>query len=168
MRYKYRGNNEACSCSQFCHGKAISNTYYKCAPVVLLIPHIKCIGHIILSSLACLSVLHFSTLPRTRYHVREKILTIKRVMIFSKTFARRSYHSDKNSARYLKCKIFTKSTRFSRQILIKHEFSRQILEKYSKTKFNENLSSGSRTAAGRTDIYGEAYSRFTQFFESAQ
>jgi len=34
-------------------------------------------------------------------------------------------------------------TRYSRQILIKPEFSRKILEKYTNIKFHENLYSGS-------------------------
>jgi len=51
---------------------------------------------------------------------------------------------------------------------MKHEFSIQIFEKYSNIKFNKNLSSGSRIAAGRPDIYDKAYNRFSQFFESAQ
>jgi len=33
---------------------------------------------------------------------------------------------------------------YSRQILIKPEFSRHIFDKYSNTKFNENLSSVNR------------------------
>ena len=36
------------------------------------------------------------------------------------------------------------STRYSCQILIKPEFSRQIFEKYTNIKFHENLYSGSR------------------------
>jgi len=36
------------------------------------------------------------------------------------------------------------STRYSCHILIQPEFPRNILEKYSNIKFNQNLSSGSR------------------------
>jgi hypothetical protein len=45
------------------------------------------------------------------------------------------------------------SIRYSFQILLKREFSRQILEKYSEIKFHENSCSGSRVfrADGRTD-----------------
>jgi len=42
---------------------------------------------------------------------------------------------------------------------MKLEFSRQIFEKYSDIKFNENLSIGSR----RTNGHDEANSRFSQF-----
>jgi len=45
------------------------------------------------------------------------------------------------------------STLCSCQILIKLEFSRQLLEKYWNIKFHENLSSGSRVIPhGRTDM----------------
>jgi hypothetical protein len=40
---------------------------------------------------------------------------------------------------------------YSCQILMKLEFSRDIVEKYSNINFNENPSSGSRFAFGQTD-----------------
>jgi hypothetical protein len=40
---------------------------------------------------------------------------------------------------------------YSCQILIKREFSRQIYEKYSEIKFNENPFRGSRVTCERTD-----------------
>jgi hypothetical protein len=40
-------------------------------------------------------------------------------------------------------------TLYSRQILVKHEYSRQFFEK-SYIKFHENLSSGSRIQCGQT------------------
>jgi len=44
------------------------------------------------------------------------------------------------------------STRYSCSILVKLEFSRQIIEKYSDIKFHEYLFSGSRVVScGRTD-----------------
>jgi hypothetical protein len=46
---------------------------------------------------------------------------------------------------------------YSCQILIKLEFSRQIVEKYSKINFHENPYSGSRfVPCGRTDRHDEA------------
>ena len=46
------------------------------------------------------------------------------------------------------CKIF----RYSCQILMKFEFYREALEKYTNVKFHENPSSGSRVVPrGRTD-----------------
>jgi hypothetical protein len=52
------------------------------------------------------------------------------------------------------------------------EFSRQIFEKYSNVKFNENPSSGSRIVpfeqtGGLTDRHDEANNRFSQFCELA-
>jgi len=52
---------------------------------------------------------------------------------------------------------------------MKLEFSRQIFEKYSKIKFHENPSSGSRfvsceRADGRMARHDEANIRFSQFF----
>ena len=45
-----------------------------------------------------------------------------------------------------------KSNRYSCQILLKLEFTRQIFEKYSNIKFHENPSSGSRVSpCGQTD-----------------
>jgi hypothetical protein len=52
------------------------------------------------------------------------------------------------------------------------EFSRQIFEKYSNIKFNENPSRERRVVPyfptnGQTDRHEEANSRFSQFCESA-
>jgi hypothetical protein len=51
---------------------------------------------------------------------------------------------------------------FSFQILMKVEFSRQILEKYSSFKFHYLFH-----ADGRTDRYDEVNSRFSKFYEQA-
>jgi len=49
--------------------------------------------------------------------------------------------------------VFISRTRYSRQILMKIEFSRQILEKYSNTKFHENPSSGNQVVpCGQTEV----------------
>jgi hypothetical protein len=55
---------------------------------------------------------------------------------------------------------------------MKLEISKQIFEKYSNTKFNENPLSVSRVVPcgrtdARTDRYDEANSRFSQFSERA-
>jgi hypothetical protein len=57
------------------------------------------------------------------------------------------------------------NTRYSCQIVVKQEFSRQNFEKYSNIKFHENLFSGSRVypcgrTDGRTDRHDEANSPF--------
>ena len=59
------------------------------------------------------------------------------------------------------------SNRYSCQILMKLEFSRQIFRKYSNVKLHENASRGSRVVScertdGRTDIkYDEANNLFS-------
>jgi hypothetical protein len=59
-------------------------------------------------------------------------------------------------------KVFVIFVRF----LTKLKFSRQIFEKYSRIKFNENLSCGSRDVrCGRTDGHDKASNRFSQFYE---
>jgi hypothetical protein len=61
-------------------------------------------------------------------------------------------------------------TGLSCHILMKLEFSREIFEKYSSTKFDKNPSSWSRVvprlrADGWTNGRGEANGRFSQFFD---
>jgi hypothetical protein len=52
--------------------------------------------------------------------------------------------------------------------LMKLEFSRQIVEKYSNTKFHENSSSGSRfVPCGQAAGHDEANSHFSQCCERA-
>ena len=58
--------------------------------------------------------------------------------------------------------------RYSYQILIKLEFARQIFEKYSNVKLNENQFRVRRVILyGRTDTRNEANSRLSQFCERA-
>jgi len=48
--------------------------------------------------------------------------------------------------------VFIQSTAYSCQILMEHEFSRQIFGKHSNIKFHENPSTGSPVVpCGRTD-----------------
>ena len=78
----------------------------------------------------------------------------KLVLILSKVSVSNISHSKKNSTSYYhKCALaFKYSTRYSKQILIKLEFSRQIFEKSTNIKFHENPFSGSRVVTcGRTD-----------------
>jgi hypothetical protein len=60
------------------------------------------------------------------------------------------------------------STRYFCQIVMKLELARQVCEKYSNNKFNENPSSGNRVVpCGRTEKrrHDKANSRFSQFCE---
>jgi hypothetical protein len=77
------------------------------------------------------------------------------VLIFSKTFVWNISHSKKNSARYYhKCtQVFMSSTRYSCQISVKRDFSRQTSEKCLNVKFHETPFSGSGVVlCGRTDM----------------
>jgi hypothetical protein len=47
--------------NHFCRGKAIIIAYSECVPVALIIQHAKGLRHILVSSVACLSVPYFST-----------------------------------------------------------------------------------------------------------
>jgi hypothetical protein len=81
----------------------------------------------------------------------KKVLNIKRVFWF---YPQLFSHSKKNSTRYCQKfeNVFTYSTRYSCQILIKLGFSRQILEKYSDIKFHKNPSSCSMRTDTHTDV----------------
>ena len=91
-------------------------------------------------------------------------------VIFWTTFAWNISHSKKNSARYCqKCiLVFAWSTRYSCRILIKLEFSRQIVEKHSDIKFHEYPFIGSRVVpCGRTDRHDKTNSLFFRKFGKA-
>ena len=64
------------------------------------------------------------------------------------------------------------STRYSCQILMKLEFSRQIFENYSNIEFDENTFGGSGVVPcaqtdRQTDRHDEASGHFSQFCEPA-
>ena len=73
--------------------------------------------------------------------------------------------------------VFMYSARYSCQMLMTLEFSWQTFQKSSGTKFNENLSRGSRVVPcelrarqtdGRTEGHDEVYSRFSRFWKRVQ
>jgi hypothetical protein len=84
----YKHNIEARSRNHSCSGKARSITYCDCVSEALVIQHVKRMRRIILSSVTCVILPHFSTLSHKRHDFREKkIINHKTcVLIFSTTF----------------------------------------------------------------------------------
>jgi len=75
------------------------------------------------------------------------------VLVFSTTFISNISPSQKSRARYNhKCVlVFIQSTRYSCQILIILEFSRQILEESTNIKFHQNIFQWQPSCSIRTD-----------------
>jgi hypothetical protein len=58
----------------------------ECLSEALVIQHVKGMRHIVLSSVPCLALPYFSTLPHKQHDFWKKILKIKCGLIFSATF----------------------------------------------------------------------------------
>ena len=72
----------------FLEWKSSSTTYYECVFVAAAIQHAECMRHIILSSVASLTLPHFSTVSRKWHDFREKVIEHKIcVLIFSTNLA---------------------------------------------------------------------------------
>jgi len=89
------------------------------------------------------------------------------VSIFSATFARNPSHSKKNSGTYYhKCTlVIMQSTRYSCQILMSLEHSRQILKKMPTYKISRKSVQWETNCSMRKDKHDEGNSRFSQFCE---
>jgi hypothetical protein len=99
--------------------------------VALCIHHAKRMRRIAICGLS-VSTIILRILSHKRYDISEKVTEHKLcVLILSTSFTRNISHSNKNSARYChKCPwVITLSGRYSCQISMKLEFSRQIFRK---------------------------------------
>jgi hypothetical protein len=97
----YKRNIEASSHNHCCHGNAINITYSECTSVTLVTQHAMLMRRIILSLVAFLDLLYFSTLSHTGYDFRKIVNEHKTcILIFSTTCVWNILNSKKNSARY--------------------------------------------------------------------
>jgi hypothetical protein len=163
-------NTEVRSCNHCCSGKVMTITYSECVFVAFGVQQAKSISRILLPSVACPALPHFSTLSHWRNDFRKKKFIEQKMcdLIVYTTFHWSNSHSQKNSARYTWTLIFMQSTRHSCRVLMKFQFSRHVIEEYSNIKFHEVSSSRSRdVSCGRTDKHDEAKRRVSQFFERA-
>ena len=62
------------SCYRRCRGKEISITYSECVSVTLGIQRVKLMRHIVLSSVACLTLPDVSTLSHKRNDFGQKVM----------------------------------------------------------------------------------------------
>jgi hypothetical protein len=92
--------------------------------------------------LACPALPYFSTLSHKRQDFSAK--TEDKLPFYSTNRVYNIYRFKNNSTRHTCSSVFTQSTRYSCQILMKPEFSLQVFEKYLNIKYHENPSSGSR------------------------
>ena len=102
-----------------------------CVCLAFYIKHAKRMRLIKLTYVACLAVPYFSTLSKKFTIFLNRLLKTECVLILFTTFVLNISHSKSNSARYNHkyVEVFMESTRYSCQILMKLEFSRQIFEK---------------------------------------
>jgi len=102
-------------------------------------------------------------LKKVRFFLKKKRIIVHKICVsgFSTTSVWNIFHSKKKWARYdRKCVlVFRQRVFYSCLIVMKFEFSRQIFEKYSFTKFHEN------PWVGAEMFHDEANSRFSQFRE---
>ena len=137
-------NTKACSCNHFCYGKAVNSTYSEYVFVALGIQHAICCK------------IFFSRLPHKRQDLKRNVTEHKMcVLNFSTNVVWNICHSKKNwydmvkTVHWSSCKVPVILVEF----LIKLEFLRQVLEKYSNIKFHENPPSGNHfVPCGWTDM----------------
>ena len=154
-------NTEARSCNHCC---SRSITYSECAFVALLNQHAMCMRHVIICSLSSY-IISFHIISQTTCfsgvggsggiieHTCSDFLYKFSLKHFS--FEER-IHGDIITYYHIlshMCVGYLVQYPSPLQMLMRLEYSRQIFEKFSNIKLNENLSSGSRVVpCGRTDM----------------
>jgi len=128
-----------------------------------------------MSSVARPAQKYSSTLYKKKhFFFRKKLLNTKCAFLFSLQLLSETFlilSSERDMIKNVMLVIMG-STRYSSQILMKLEFSRQIFETYTNIKLYEKPSTRSRVVLcrrddGRTEGHDETNSRFSQFYESA-
>jgi hypothetical protein len=148
----------------FMPGKAISITHSVC---VRSLSYPACNAHVPCFHLWIVRL--YNIFPHYRINGTISLKNYRTYVLyieFSTTFVWNISHSKRKWAGCdQKCLfVFMSSTRYSRQILMKVECSRQISDKLSNISFHKNSCSRSRALPyGRTDKHGETNSCFTQF-----
>ena len=139
-----------------CCSKTINIAFSESVSVALFIRHAKR-KRVTLSSVACLAVPNFSPyfINGMTFCKKKKVIEYKMCFDIVYNFSWNIYYSEKYSARcYHKyTQVFAWSTHYSSRVLIKFEFSRQILEKYSNKRLWQPVQCGRviHPTDGRTD-----------------
>ena len=165
--YVYR-KIRALSRNHCCHGQAVIITYSVCVFVFSGVQHAKSMRRIVLSPVACPAVPvfpHYLTngtiFWKMLCNINMCVPILCTVFVWNVILSRTERNIITN-VRRSSCKVRVIAVR----VLIKLEFSRQILGKTSNIRLHKYPSSGSRVVpCGRTDRHGKASGRFSRFCE---
>ena len=167
-----RRSIESRSCNR-CSGKAMSITYYEFVFLTVDIQHAMCMRRILaVCGMSRYTIFLHIMSKRTWFSKRNFVELKFCVLIFSTILSKKEmFHSKRFWVRYdQRILVFMQSMRYSCQILMKLESSRQIFEKYSKYQilwkyFRWEQSCSLRKEGGRTERQDEINSRVSKFCE---
>ena len=154
-----QGNSDGRSRNQCCRGKKVSIPYSECVSITLVILHAMRMRCIILSSVACLALPQFSTLPHTLHDFRFSL------ELFSETFLTpRRYEQDIN-VYWSSCKVPVILVRLQLNVNFYNRFSKNTqIPNFIKVR---PVGAEFLRADGQTDML-KANSPFPQFCERAE